>query len=118
MTFKILADIVVTVHFLWIVFLVFGAFLGIKYKAVKIFHISGIVFALIIQAFDWYCPLTHLEIWLRSKHDPYLAYTGSFIAHYAEKIIYIGLPRYAIFILTVFICIFNAWLYLRKRRGA
>lgn len=115
MPYKIFADIVVIIHFLWIVFLIFGVFLGVKYKAAKIFHIFGLIFAFIIQIFDWYCPLTHLEVWLRSKHDPALAYTGSFIPHYIEKIIYIELPRYTIFILTVILCGFNAWMYLRKR---
>ena len=116
MPYKIFADIVVLIHFLWIVFLIFGAFLGVKHKAVKVFHISGLIFAFIIQIFDWYCPLTHLEVWLRSKHDPALAYTGSFIPHHIEKIVYIELPRYTIFILTIFLCGFNAWMYLRKRK--
>lgn len=118
MSYKILADIVVIIHFLWIVFLIFGAFLGVKYKAVKIFHISGLIFAFIIQIFDWYCPLTHLEVWLRSKHNPDLAYAGSFIAYYIERIVYIDIPPYMIFILTVFMCIFNAWFYSRKKRSS
>lgn len=115
MPYKILADAVVVIHLLWIVFLILGAFLGVKYRAMKILHISGLIFAFIIQMFDWYCPLTYLEVWLRSKHDPAFSYTGSFIPHYLEKIVYIELPRYIIFILTVFLCGFNAWMYLRKR---
>ncbi|MDI6729118.1 MAG: DUF2784 domain-containing protein [Thermodesulfovibrionales bacterium] len=118
MPYKILADIVVIIHFLWIVFLIFGAFLGVKYRAVKIFHISGLIFTFIIQIFDWYCPLTHLEVWLRSKHDPALAYTGSFIPHYIEKIVYIELPHYSIFVLTVILCGFNAWFYIKKKKNA
>jgi len=115
MPYKILADIIVIIHFLWIVFLIFGVFLGVRYKAVKVFHIAGLAFAFIIQIFDWYCPLTHVEIWLRAKHNPDLAYAGSFIVHYVEKLIYIELPRYAIFILTIILCGFNAWMYRRKR---
>ncbi len=116
MPYKILADIVVLIHFLWIVFLIFGAFLGVKYKGIKIFHISGLIFAFVIQILDWYCPLTHLEVWLRSKHNPALSYTGSFIIHYVEKVIYIEASRYLILILTLFICAFNMWFYLRKKR--
>lgn len=118
MPYKILADIVVIIHFLWIVFLIFGAFLGVKYRAVKVFHISGLIFASIIQIFDWYCPLTHLEVWLRSKHDPALAYTGSFIPYYIEKIVYIELPHYTIFVLTVILCGFNAWFYIKEKKNA
>ncbi len=115
MLYKILADTVVIIHFLWILFLIFGVFLGVKYRGVKVLHIAGIIFALIIQVFDWYCPLTHIEIWLRQKHNPELSYTGSFIVHYVEKLIYIEIPRSAILILTIFLCGFNAFMYMKKR---
>jgi hypothetical protein len=105
------------IHFLWIIFLFLGALWGIKNKAVMIFHISGLVFALIIQIFDWFCPFTHLEVWLRSKHDSALAYTGSFILHYVERIVYIEISRYWVLVLTLLLCSFNGWLYL-KRSGA
>src|SRR4030042_2242786 len=121
MLYKILADIVVLIHLLWIVFLCFGAFWGIKNKVAKVFHLSGLAFAFIIQIFDWYCPLTHLEVWLRSKHSPFLIYAGSFIPHYVEKIVYIEISRFVVFVFTILLCGLNAWLYLgrrRSRRGA
>ena len=116
MLFKILADFVVLVHFLWILFLFFGALLGVRYKAIKIIHLPGLFFAILIQIFDWYCPLTHLEFWLRSKHDPSLAYAGSFIVHYVEKLVYLELSHSLIFIFTICLCAFNGWLYFRKRK--
>jgi len=115
MLYKVLADIVVLIHFLWIVFLFFGAFWGIKNKVAKIFHLSGLAFAFIIQIFDWYCPLTHLEVWLRSKHSPFLTYAGSFIIHYVEKIVYIEISRFLVLVFTILLCGLNAWIYLRKR---
>ena len=117
MLYKILADIVVLIHFLWIVFLFLGAFWGIKSKAVKIFHLSGLAFAFIIQIFDWYCPLTHLEVWLRSMHSPSVTYVGSFIIHNVEKIVYIEISRLVVLLLTILLCGLNAWLYLRKRHS-
>jgi hypothetical protein len=116
MIYKILADCVVLTHFLWIIFLFFGAFWGVKNRTVKIFHISGLAFAFVIQIFDWYCPLTHLEVWLRSKHTSALTYAGSFIIHYVEEIVYVELSRTLILILTLILCGFNTWLYLRKIR--
>lgn len=117
MLYKILADIVVVVHFLWIFFLIFGAYWGIRHKAVKIVHIAGLAFAFILNVFDWYCPFTHLEVWLRARHDPALSYTGSFIIHYVEKVVYIELSGNIIFLFTIFLCGINTWLYLRKKRG-
>jgi hypothetical protein len=116
MIYKILADSVVLIHFLWIIFLFLGALWGVKNRIVKIFHIVGLVFAFAIQILDWYCPLTHLEVWLRSKHASALTYTGSFIIHYVEEIVYIELSRTLILVLTLILCGFNAWLYLRKSR--
>jgi hypothetical protein len=115
MFYKILADLVVLIHFLWIVFLFLGALWGRRNGFVKIFHFSGLAFALIIQIFGWFCPLTHLEAWLRAKHRPDLAYTGSFIIHYAEKIIYLEIPPSIIFLFTILLCGFNVLLYLKKK---
>jgi hypothetical protein len=116
MFYKILADSVVLIHFLWVIFLLFGATLGVKNKAVRIFHLSGLAFAFIIQIFGWYCPLTYLEVWLRSKHDFALTYTGSFIIHYVEEIVYIELSRTLILFFTILLCGLNIGFYFKKRK--
>ncbi len=116
MIYRILADIVVFSHFLWILFLIFGVFWGIRNKVIRIAHIAGLAFAIVIQVFDWYCPLTHLEVWLRSKHDPTLSYSGSFIVHYVERIVYLEVSGKLIFILSILLCLINIWLYLSSAR--
>jgi hypothetical protein len=115
MFYRVFADTVVLIHFLWILFLLLGALWGRRKQLVKILHISGLAFACIIQIWSWYCPLTYLEVWLREKHDSALIYKGSFIIHYVEKIVYLEISRYLIFIFTVFLCGFNLRVYLRKR---
>jgi hypothetical protein len=114
MIYKALADGVVLMHFLWIIFLFLGVFWGIRNKVVKIFHISGFAFAFVIQIFGWYCPLTYLEVWLRSKQDSALTYAGSFIIHYVEELVYIEVSRTLIFFVTLLVCGLNVWLYLKK----
>jgi hypothetical protein len=116
MFYKIAADFAVLLHFLWIVFLIFGAFIGRRYRPAKLFHIAGLGFAVIMQLFGWYCPLTHLEVWLRHQHDPSLTYKGSFIIHYAEKIVYIELSRGIIFVLTILLISVSAYLYVGRKR--
>jgi hypothetical protein len=118
MTYKLLADAVVLIHFLWILFLFFGAYVGARVRGFRILHLSGLAFALITEIFGWYCPLTYLEVWLRSKHDPRWVYAGSFIIHYVEKIVYLELSRTLIVIGTVMLVGFNVWLYLRKKQRA
>ncbi len=115
MLYRVLADAVVLLHFLWIVFLLLGAFLGVRHRAARYLHVGGLAFALWIQLADWYCPLTHLEVWLRRRHDPSLGYAGSYIIHYVEELVYIELSTELILALTIILCAFNAWMYLKKR---
>ena len=112
--YKITADIIVLLHFLWIMFLIFGVFIGRHYKWVKVFHIAGMGFAIIIQIFGWYCPLTHLEVWLRQKHDLSNSYSGSFIINYVEKLVYIELSGRIILTATIFLVLMSALIYLYK----
>lgn len=111
MLYRIAADITVLLHLLWIIFLMFGALIGRRFQRVKRIHIGGIAFAVVIQIFGWYCPLTHLEVWLRRMHDPSQSYTDSFIIHYIEKIVYIDLNPKIIFTLTILLAVISLWFY-------
>ena len=116
MLHKISADFVVSVHFLWILFLIFGALLGVRNRAIKYIHLSGLLFAILIQIFGCYCPLTHLEFWLRSRHNPSIAYAGSFIIHYVERLVYLEISKTMVLVSTIFLSLFNLWVYLRMRK--
>lgn len=116
MVFSILADIVVVIHLLWIVFLIIGAIPGVRYPVAKMIHGAGLAFSVIIQIFGWYCPLTHLEVWLRIRHDPMYSYTGSFISHYIEQIVYLEVSRRTVFIITILLIVVNVWIYWRGRK--
>lgn len=118
MFYGIAADITVVIHLIWIVFLIFGAFIGRKHRRIRQVHIGALAFAVIIQVMGWYCPLTHLEIWLRRMRDPSHGYSGSFIAHYAEKLVYLEVSGALILVLTIVLVAVSVWLYLpgwRKR---
>lgn len=114
MPFKVLADLVVLTHFIWIIFLLTGAIWGRRHRLVKALHLGGLGFAIIMQIMGWYCPLTHLEYWLRLRHDPGLTYRGSFLIHYVEQAVYLELSTGAVLLLTLGLCGLNAWVYLRK----
>jgi hypothetical protein len=115
MIYKFAADSVVMVHFLWIVFLICGVFLGRRYRPVKIIHLTGLCFAMIIEVFGWYCPLTHLEVWLRARQGFSGSYSGSFIVHYIEKLVYLELSPALIFVATIALGLFSLYLYFRKK---
>jgi hypothetical protein len=120
MLFRILADIVVVLHLFWILFLIAGAYWGRNRRGVMVVHGAGLLFAIVSQVLGWYCPLTHLEAWLMNKQHAAPAYPGSFIAHYAQKLVYIDVPPSAIFAATLILVAVNGWLYrkaLRSRKG-
>jgi hypothetical protein len=116
MFYRIAADGVVVIHFFWILFLIFGVFIGRKYWPVKIFHVAGLGFVITMQIFGWYCPLTHLEIWLRRRQYLLHTYSGSFIIYYVEKLVYIELSPGIIFVLTLMMVLISAYLYLKKEK--
>ncbi|MDE3244368.1 MAG: DUF2784 domain-containing protein, partial [Nitrospirota bacterium] len=92
MVWKLAADVVVLIHLLWIGFILFGALL-VRWRGwVKWLHAGALLFSVCLQLFNWTCPLTWLEVWLRRQHDPALTYTGDFLAHYAEELVYLQVP--------------------------
>jgi hypothetical protein len=92
MIYKILADLTVFFHLAWIVFLFVGAFWGVRNRWVKVFHLFALGFAFLMQTLDRYCPLTHLEAFFRSRHNPSMSYVGSFIIYYLEQVVYSRSP--------------------------
>lgn len=116
MGYKIAADLVVVIHLAWILFLILGALVGRYVVWVKWLHIGGLAFSVLLQVFSWYCPLTYLEVWLRARHDPSLSYTGSFIAYYAERLVYLELSRSAVLAGTLGVIVSSSWLYWRQQK--
>ena len=115
MLYGFLANTVTIVHLFWILFLITGAYWA-NIRPVMIIHGAGLAYALISQLFGWYCPLTLLEDWLRGKHNEGQTYPGSFIAHYAEKLVYIDLSPAVVFALTLALVGVSIYIYLRKLR--
>ena len=113
--FLVAADAVVALHLLWIVFLIAGAAVGVRRPWVKWTHLAALAFSILLQAFHWVCPLTHLEAWLRSAGGA-APYEGTFIRHYLEQLVYTALPATAIFLGTLLVIAISLWVYFRPRR--
>ena len=110
--YRILADGVVVIHFAWILFLIGGAFIGRRVRWVKWTHLAALGYSVLLQAFSWICPLTYLELWLWNR-TPAGSYSGSFIAHYLEKLVYMEIPRGLVFAMTVAVIVISAVVYYR-----
>lgn len=114
-TMSLLADLVVVLHLLWIVFLIFGALLGRRVAWVKWLHLGALTYSLAMQAFSWICPLTLIEVWLRRAQDPDAAYVGGFIGHYAQHLVYAPVPAALLFLGTLLVVAVSVWVYFHPR---
>jgi len=111
---SLLVDITVVVHFLWILFLVFGFVFALKGSRIAYVHLGGLMFALMLNALGWYCPLTHLENYFRSIHDAHSTYSTSFIARGLEKFVYPDVPENLlrggeIFLTVFYLIVYGYW---------
>jgi len=91
MFYKIAADFVVFVHFMWIVFVILGfpVFLYFNLSRWRLLHLTALIATIIMQLTQTVCPLTYLEVYLKSKNISGAFYPGSFIIGKIEDIIYL-----------------------------
>jgi len=122
MAYKIFADTIIVVHFLFILFMLFGFFLtlyGIFFRhkffdrwLFRSLHLLGIFYVVSLSILGKYCPLTILENELRLRYEVYSVYSGSFIVHYLEKLVYPDVNPWVIRIPTVFLAIFTIVVFI------
>lgn len=111
MLFTLAADMVVILHLFWILFIMFGALFGRRVPWVKWLHGGTLAFSVLLQVFGWTCPLTSLEVWLRARSGAGQGYTGDFLAHYAEQLVYLSIPPAFVLMATLVIVGISLWAY-------
>ena len=87
MMYLLLADLVVVIHFVFVLFSVLGALLLIRWRKIIWLHLPAVAWAIWIEFSGKMCPLTPLENWLRLKGGE-IGYSGDFLAHYLLPLIY------------------------------
>lgn len=126
MLYRLLADVTVAVHLLFIIFTFFGGFLTFRWPRVAWVHVPSFLWGGGIGLFGWICPLTYLENDLRHK-----AATGGYATSFAEEyllpIVYPerlfgGFPSSGFIVIGAVILALNVVLYWRlfrhRRPGA
>ena len=87
MVYRLLAEIIVTLHLAFVLFAVFGGFLVLRWKGLRWLHLPAVLWAALNEFAGWVCPLTPLENWLREQSGAPRYHTG-FIEHYLIPILY------------------------------
>ena len=91
MAYRLQADLLVLLHFAFILFALFGGFIVLWRRWVALPHLSAAAWGVLVEFKGWVCPLTPWENALRAKAGQ-LGYGGGFIEHYLVSLIYpIGL---------------------------
>jgi hypothetical protein len=85
--YRIPADLVIILHFSFIVYAVLGGLLGLWRKWCLFFHLPAVVWAAIVEFQSWICPLTPLENYLRSAAG-LRGYQDGFVEHYLAPVVY------------------------------
>jgi hypothetical protein len=120
--FRVLADLVVVVHLLFLLFVVVGALLVLKWPRLAWIHVPAAVWGAMIEFGGWICPLTPLENRLRALGGG-AGYSGGFIEHYVMPIVYpSALTRELQILLGTTVLLLNLFLYgwliwRRRHRG-
>ncbi len=89
MPYRTLADLVVLIHLGFVVFVVAGALLVVRWRWVAWLHLPAAAWGALIEFAGWVCPLTPLENWLRGRGGAG-GYGGGFVEHYIIPILYPG----------------------------
>jgi hypothetical protein len=109
------ADLTVVIHFAFILFVIFGGYLVRKRAWVKWLHLPALAYGFLIATFNWYCPLTLLELEFRRRAGLSF-YEGGFISEYLNRLIYLDVSRVVIIVGTMTVCLLNGLLYIRLSR--
>ncbi|MGE0352482.1 MAG: DUF2784 domain-containing protein [Gemmatimonadales bacterium] len=108
-----LAQLVVLIHLGFVVFVVIGGVLVLRWRRLMWLHLPAAAWGALIEFAGWICPLTPLEIHLRRLAGE-AGYHGGFIEHYLLPILYPpGLTRGVQIVLGTVVLVVNALAYWR-----
>ena len=125
--FTLVADIILLLHLLVVIFNVFGLvliFVGnvlnwhwIRNPWFRLIHLFTIGIVVLLSWLNFICPLTSIEMALRTRAGD-TAYSGSFISHWVESILYYQAPPWVFVVgYTIFgVIVIVSWFLVRPRQ--
>src|SRR5919107_2070620 len=111
------ADLVLVVHFAFVLFVVLGGVAALRWPRLAWVHVPVALYGAAIEFVGFTCPLTPLEVWLRRRGGE-AGYEGGFIEHYVTAALYpAGLTREVQLVLGVLVLLVNGAVYARLLRS-
>lgn len=87
MDYRLLADLVVVLHFGFVLFVVLGGLLVLRWPKLVWVHVPAAVWGALIEFAGWVCPLTPLENHFRRLGGE-AGYEGGFVERYIMALLY------------------------------
>jgi len=87
MVYRALADLVLVRHLAFIIFVVAGGLLALRWRWTPLLHLPAALWGIFIEVSGGVCPLTLLENALRRTAGS-SGYSGGFIEHYLVPVVY------------------------------
>ena len=121
--YPLLADLVLIVHLAFVVFVLCGGLLVLRWRWIAWLHLPAAVWGTVVEFSGWVCPLTPLENWLRTQGGE-AGYEDDFTTRYLLPILYpVDLTRDVQMLLGTVVVLLNAavywWLwYMQAGRAA
>jgi hypothetical protein len=109
--YEFLASLTLIIHFLFIIFVIFGGLLFFIKAWTLYFHIPAFLYGAYMEFTQTICPLTYLENYLLTKAN-LATYSTTFIQNYLYSIIYpINLTKEIQISLAISLIVLNAVIY-------
>ena len=109
--YEFLATLTLIIHFLFIIFVIFGGLLFFVKRWTLFFHIPAFIYGVYVELTQSICPLTYLENYFLTKAN-LASYSTSFIQNYLYAIIYpINLTKEIQVNLAIALLIINGIIY-------
>ena len=111
MAHGLLADVVLLIHLAFVLFVIGGGLLVLKWPRIAWLHLPAAIWGAMIEFAGWICPLTPLENQLLMQSGR-SSYEGDFIAHYLLSVLYpTGLSRPMQIASGLLVVVINVGLY-------
>jgi hypothetical protein len=109
--YESLATLTLIIHFLFIIFVIFGGLLFFIKKWMILIHLPALIYGIYVEFTQSICPLTYLENFILQKAK-LTTYSTSFIQNYLVPIIYpVNLTKDIQINLAIALIILNVVIY-------
>ena len=111
MFLRLAADILVLLHLAFILLVVFGGLLVLRWRPALLIHLPALAWGLAVECLHLGCPLTHWENRTRSAAGE-AGYQGGFVEHYIWPLIYpAGLTPHTQVLMGSIVLLLNLCIY-------